>query len=846
MEWLIAAAYGAGFDFHTAPGRLPKDVVPVRYELSLAVDDGPRFSGRETVELTFARPTDRIVLHAYLLRVDEVTLDGAPVARVETDDDAQLVTITLSAPLPAGTHHLSLAFRGRLNDEPSGIYPLAYTDADGRLTRLVTTQLEATDARRVFPCWDEPAFRAVFAVTATVPAAWTAVGNMPVVARTEAAGRATVQFAPSPSMPTYLVELTAGDLAAIHGRAGAVDLAVWAPRGREEEGRVALSDAAEMLADYDAWFGTPYPLPKLDLIALPGGWDGAMENWGAITFADQYLLLGEATTTADREGVYDILAHEVAHQWFGNLVTMGWWDDVWLNESFASWMDARQTDLRHPDWRFFAALDGLKEEALWADARAAARPIHAPVTDEREALGGFDPLITYAKGQAVLRMLETYIGPETFRAGVQRYIADRAYGNATADDLWAALGPDVRQIAEGWTDAPGFPLISARATCRDEKRTLRLSQERFTLSESGAGQWQVPLAIRVGDGPVRSVLLAAEQDVEAGGCDDPVSLNADGIGYYRVAFDDDTLRANTAALATLPDLDRIRLLDDVWALVAIGRRPLDEYLALADALPLDASERAWDQVLSALRTLERATRGTDAHPAAIARASELLRPVAARLGPTSDPARESPARIALRRGVYGAVGRWGDDQVLTEARARYAGWRADRTSLGPDDRGWVLPVVAAHADEATFDALRAAARASSVAERREILGALAGVEDPALAARVARLILSREVPPELDAARVYLALTLAEAHERLGWSLLTGHTARLTGGFGSDAPLYVSLYTAGLFGDEVSAEEFAAWLEGYLPPGLASYRAGAVEAARFRQAVLQRLRAGLR
>ena len=322
----------------------------------------------------------------------------------------------------------------------------------------------------MFPCWDEPAFRATFELTVTVPAEWAAVSNMSIAER-EAAGQArhgTLSNA-APSMPTYLVHLTAGDLASISGRSGQTRLGVWAVHGQEQYGAVALANAAQILADYNDYFDYPYPLAKLDSIAVPGGFSGAMEDWGAISYNDQSLLVTPSSTMGDIQNVYSIQAHEMAHQWHGDLVTMAWWDDVWLNESFASWRAAAQTDARHPDWHWWEDQDQAREDAMRADARVSSHAIEQPVTNELQAANVFDADITYNKGQAVLRMLEAHLGADHFRDGVRRLMKAHAYSNASSEDLWSALGAasgrNVSVLARSWTEQPGFPVVSVAASC---------------------------------------------------------------------------------------------------------------------------------------------------------------------------------------------------------------------------------------------------------------------------------------------------------------------------------------------------------------------------------------------
>ena len=346
LSWLPAMlaavpASGAGFDFAQAPGRLPKNVVPLDYQLSVTPDlEAGTIAGTESVRLRVSAATASIVFNSLNEALADVRLDGAPVSAVVSDDERQLSTVTLAQPLAPGEHTLTFSYSARLEQQPHGMFLQHYVKPDGTRGVLVSTKMESTDARRMFPCWDEPAFRSTFGLSVTVPAAWATVSNMPVAARQVHGELATTTFQRSPPMPSYLIELTAGDLARISAQTAGTGLGLWAVRGREREGQVALADAQLILADYNDYFGFPFPLPKLDSIAVPGGFPGAMENWGAITYNDQALLVTPSSTIENRQTVYETQAHEMAHQWNGDLVTMGWWDDLWLNESFASWVAA--------------------------------------------------------------------------------------------------------------------------------------------------------------------------------------------------------------------------------------------------------------------------------------------------------------------------------------------------------------------------------------------------------------------------------------------------------------------------------------------------------------------------
>ncbi len=779
---VVGSAAAAPYTFESAPGRLPKDVVPVDYTIAVTPHlKTLTIEGSESVLLDVRKPVSSITLNSLNERLSHVTVDGRPVKEVHSDDQAQLTTITLKDSLRAGSHTLRFTYTGKIEKAPQGLFAQDYHDAKGKPAVLLSTQMEATDARRLFPCWDEPAFRATFTLTATVPAAWMAVSNMPMAERVVRGKLATVRFDRSPKMPSYLVVLTAGDLNAIEGSGDGTALRVIAPAGREVDGKAALANAADILADYNNYFGYRFPLPKLDSIAVPGGFQGAMENWGAITYNDQTLLVNADSTTADRQEVFDIQAHEMAHQWFGDLVTMGWWDEIWLNESFASWMAAKETADRHPNWNWWEGEDASKETAMRADAIATSHPIEQHVVNELDASNAFDSSITYNKGQAVLRMLESYVGPDVFRSALRQYMQDHAFSNTTGTDLWNALSnashQDVTRVAKNWTTQPGFPLISVSTQCAaDGARTLVLSQQRFFDDGSTPtdAAWSVPMQIRASlDGELSPFLLTAEQNrVEAGRCDSPLSLNANSIGYYRVSYDAASLALNTQHFASLRRADRIAMLDDQWALTQAGRAPLAQYLKLASGMGTNLDARSWTQISNSLSSIERALRTTPQHDAFASYARGILNVPFSRLGWES-PANETADLQRLRVRLIGYLGAWGDPAVLAESKVRYARFLNDRASVAPDLQEAILANVASSADAATFESLHQLAR--SVHDQAQLMryyGVLMQVRDPALASRAATIAMSDEIPAEAQAGRLGLISAIAGENPAISWAVL--------------------------------------------------------------------------
>jgi len=833
----------APFSFDTAFGRLPKDVVPLDYAVAIVPNVTEKtLTGTERITLNVRSATTRIQFNSLNETLSDVRFDGQKVNSVTSDDKQQLTTILLNSPAKVGHHSLTFSYSGKIETAPQGLFAQPYSKPGGGDGVLLSTQFEQTDARRMFPCWDEPAFRATFQLTATVPAEWATISNMPIAKKVTKGKLATVTFQRSPSMPSYLVEFTAGDLAEISATKDGVKFGVWAVRGQEQGGAVALANAQVILADYNDYFGIPYPLPKLDSIAVPGGFQGAMENWGAITYNDQTLLLTPSSTIGNRQTVFSIEAHEMAHQWNGDLVTMGWWDDIWLNESFASWRAAKETELRNPSWKWLEGEDASKESAMSADGRITSHAIETHVTDELQAANAFDPQITYAKGESVLQMFEAFLGDDVFRDGVRRFVKARAYSNATSADLWnaisAASGRTVAEIAADWTTRPGFPLVSVAASCDAAgNRSVSLAQQRFLLqgADPNPSHWNVPLQVRAGaDGAPQSLLLTKDgQSIAAGRCDQPLSVNANGVGFFRSAYDPATLQTNIKAFGSLPMRDRIVLLDDQWALVQAGQQKLPTYLALASSMGDDLDERAWGQITDALGTIEYAERGTPGHDAFASYARALIKPAADRLGWESKED-ETPGLQKLRRTLQSDLGAWGDQAAITEARQRFARFKTDRTAIAPDDQSAILSIVARNATPADFEQLHALAKsAKNETELRRFYSALMLVRDTKLAEQAAAIALSNEIPPQADAVRLNLVIGLHDENPALSWKIFSENLDTLMASHASFAPLIIAQYSPAIFWNSVPLDQLEGWVKSKVPAEMEDNVARGMETARF-------------
>jgi aminopeptidase N len=752
------AAAEPAYSFDRSPGKLPKAVIPVHYIIELTPDiESLTLAGVEVVDVEVRQSTAQLTLNAVDMTLGAATIDD-DTQRPDIAQDAAAETATLSFPRPVapGAHRLRIDFKAKINSFGRGLFFVDYPTDHG-VKRMLSSHLEPADARRIFPCWDEPAFKATFALTVTVPRAFMAVSNMPVAREVPVtADLKQVVFAPTPKMSSYLFVLATGELDRLTAEAGGTSVGVVTTAGKREQGRFALASAVKLLGYYNDYFGVKYPLPKLDLIAVPGGFGGAMENWGGITFFESRLLFDPSSNAATAQrGIFSILAHEMAHQWFGDLVTMGWWDNLWLNEGFASWMQEKAAEHFYPQWQTWLNGNGQKQSALALDARRTSHPIQQAVADQSEAMTAFDG-ITYNKGQAVIRMLESYLGEEPFRDGIRAYMAAHAYGNTTTADLWQALesaaGKPVTGIAASFTEQDGVPLVIAETSCSGSLQRLSLRQDRFVIAPSGSApasprSWQIPITVGPIDAkrPAETLLLEGSTEIAGGGCGEAVKVNLGDVGYFRVAYGPNNQASLSKSLALMAPEDRVDFIADSWALVQAGRAEPSSYLALIEAIGTDDHRAVWDQVIGTLNSLNRLARDRPERPALQAYARTRLRPLFDRLGWDAKSSDDDEA--LLRSSLIRTLGEFGDGDILVEAQRRFAGFVQNQASLPTALRDAVIHLAGLSADRASYDTLLALARKSTVTnERVRYYYAAASARDRTLARATLVLTLTDELP----------------------------------------------------------------------------------------------------
>jgi len=769
------------------PHRLAADVRPGEVDLHVEVDpqSSASFRGEVVHRLRLERRRRTLELHA-----DDLVVSGALVeaggrrlrGRILRHPERETIEIQLAEPLPAGEATLHLSFRGKLRGDLRGLYA-----ASAGERRYAFTQLEAPDARRFFPCFDEPSLKARFRISVTTATGNTVLSNNPVEKIVPLGrGRKTVHFRRTPPLSTYLLALAVGELVAsepVH--CGETEIRVWHAPGKERLTAFGLEAAKETLARLEAYFDLPYPYEKLDLVAVPDFEAGAMENAGAVFFRETLLLVDpETATLSEKKRAAEVICHELAHMWYGDLVTMAWWDDLWLNEAFATWMAFHVVDAWKPEWKMWNDFQHHRAAALGLDALAETHPIYVKVRTPNEATQNFD-LITYEKGASVVRMIERFLGAETFREGVRRYVRAHQESNAVAADLWGALaeasGQDVEPVVRAWIEQPGFPLLRLRRAERDGRSWLRFEQARF-LSNPAARKngalWPLPWVGRVGTGEstrtVRQLLTRRRGEIEL-----PVRGprfvygNAEEGGFYRPLHDEGELAALAGALDALAPVERMGLIGHQWAAARAGHAKVSGFLDLALSF---AKERDPDVLLALRAPLELCARsagrslGSAAEAALRARVARTFGDAFAEAGWEPGPRERDDDRLR-RAALLGLVGEVGESpELLAEARRRCEAFLAERRSLEPNLADAVVTLAAREGDESLFERFLASSReATTPQDQRRFLLALGAFTKPERVARALELTLTDAVGTQ-DVALLLTRLVSNRAASEPAWA----------------------------------------------------------------------------
>jgi aminopeptidase N len=779
----------------SVPTQLPRTAVPHHYAITVTPHtQSLTFDSTVAIDLDVVQPTRTLVLNAADLKLASATLTPAKggavlKATVSTDAKAQTATLTFPRQLATGAYRLNIVYSGKINTQANGLFALDYKNKEGKDARSLFTQFEAADARRFVPSWDEPDYKATWDLTARVPANEMAVSNMPAASsKPIAGGLKEVRFQTTPTMSSYLLFFAAGDFDRITKKVGDKEVGIVMSRGNGSKAQFALDAEAQLLPYYNDYFGTPYPLPKLDNVAGPGQsqFFGAMENWGAI-FTFEYALLNDPAITSEggRQAIFGIEAHEMAHQWFGDLVTMAWWDDLWLNEGFASWMANKATEHFHPDWGADIARVQAREEAMGLDSFKSTHPIVQEVRTVEQANQAFDT-ITYEKGESVLSMLEGFAGADKWRTGIRDYIAKHKYQNTRTDDLWAAMeragATGLGTIARDYTNQPGIPLIQVGPSqCAGGQTIATITQSQFSSDQRAEVaarplRWHVPVRATAGGAVTQVVTGGPTAQVTAPGCG-PLLINPGQTGYFRTLYTPAQLEALQGAFQRLAPVDQYGVLSDQMALSETGYQPMAASLAFLGEVPANANAKVVQLAVGAWSGLYDDFDNDPATQAAIAaRVSRIYGPRLQQLGFV--PRQSDSATDALLRGtLIGALGKMRDPAVLAEANRLFAAWQTNPDAIPGSLKATWLKVIARNANQATWDALHAKAKAANgEVERTSLYQLLGATSDEALARRALDLALTSEPGKTTSAGMI---TSVAGSHARLAIDFVLAHLAQV-------------------------------------------------------------------
>ncbi|NND04214.1 MAG: M1 family metallopeptidase [Acidimicrobiia bacterium] len=730
-----------------ADHRLPRSVIPSHYVLEIEPNfETFAFKGRVVITAAATERVAEIVLNSIEIDIDAVEVvaaDGSSQnAGLSYEDGRERVTLVLGTPVEPGPVEIRLDYTGTINDNLQGFYRSTYTTASGEEKVIATTQFEATDARRAFPCWDEPDMKATYQVTLVVPDHMMAISNAQVVSDEPAGpGQRRVEFATTMKMSTYLVAFIVGELEATDPvDVDGTPLRIVHTPGKAHLAQFALDAGAFALRYFADYYGIPYPGDKLDMIAVPDFAWGAMENLGAVTYRETALLVDpDKATQGEQARVADVIAHELAHMWFGDLVTMKWWNGIWLNEAFATFMELKCVDAYRPDWKRWLSFAAGRNAAMDTDSLASTRPIEFPVGSPEEANEMFD-ILTYSKGSSVLRMLEVYLGEDTFRDGIRRYLKAHSYANTETADLWSALeevsGEPVGEMMHGWIFQGGYPRVSVS---RDGDNIV-LSQEHFRFLGEGRDKWHIP-ALYAADEDEGRVLIGDESSVSGL---DGFRLNRGGQGFYRVQYEGELRDQIAHQAADLPAEERYALVSDLWANVLAGDVPAGDFLELASQFKEESEPEVWGAIIGGLGELNRVV-SSDDRPAFQDFVRNLVSDAADKMGwqpgaNESDLDRRLRGLLLRTRGVLG-----NDKTLLPDAAAVFAASR-NGDEVDGEVAAAAVAIVAANGSEEEFDTFIDAYRnAASPQDEVRFLQAAITVPEQETAAKVLEMLTAGDI-----------------------------------------------------------------------------------------------------
>jgi len=823
-------------DIASNPHRLPSSVVPSHYRIKLEPDlEKATFIGSVEIEVEVNNPTDTIQMNAADLAIQSARVvdsvgSNTEVADIFLDAEMERLTLSFDSQISPGPHTIVAEFTGVLNDQLHGFYRSTFTDDDGVDHTIATTQFESTHARRAFPCFDEPAFKASYGVTLIVPSEQFAVSNGPIISETDLKnGQREVVFEDTMVMSTYLVAFIVGPFEATDPvDVNGVPLRIVHPIGKGHLTDYSLEAGAFALEFFSKYYGIPYPGQKLDMVAVPDFAFGAMENLGCITYREVLLLVDkDRSTEPELLRIADVIAHEIAHMWFGDLVTMEWWNGIWLNEAFATFMATMASDNFNRDWGRWNQFSLERSMAFDVDSLKNTRPIEIEVNSPVDAEGMFD-LLTYEKGGSVLRMLEQFLGEEEFQDGISYYLNKHKYANTETNDLWDAIehvtNQPARRIMDSWIFQRGYPLVSASVS--EDGSTIHLEQDRFLYTRddtTDATIWSVPVVLKVGSGSgvseIRYLLEEKSSEVKLDSPADWVVVNAGGSGFFRARYTKDMLKSVSSSMfSNLSSIERYGLVDDTWSSVMAGRTSAADFLEFARSFQLETDLDVWTVLSGCLSSLEKLVEG-EAENQYRAVVRDLAQPGLDRLGWEPGDT-DSPRDLELRGLFIRLLANVGnDDLALENAGDLHDSYLRDAGSVEPNMAAAVTGVVASKGDTAKYDLfLKKYRNPSTPQEERRYQSALSAFPGEAEMKRTLTMTLDGTV--RTQDAPYLLAVCMRNKYQgHLAWDFVKENWDKINEAFPSNSIVRMLSGVTSLSQDEQAADVLAFFENHDVPQG---------------------------
>ena len=825
------------------------DTAPINYQLTFEPDLKKfTFFGTETITVSCKKPTKKITMHCAELKIKYCIVkseDDVISSTTKTNENREELFINLSKKIK-GIVTITLEFQGILNDRLLGFYRSQYKQ-NGKTKYLATTQFEAADARRAFPCWDEPEAKATFEISIIADNKFTAISNMPIKSKKKIKNKTLYKFEKTPVVSTYLIYLGVGEFEYLTGKTGKVQIRVITTKGNKSKGKYSLDLGKKLLTSYEKYFGIKYPLPKLDLIAIPDFAAGAMENWGAITFRETILLYDPKTSsTRTKQFIAEVISHEIAHQWFGNLVTMKWWNDLWLNESFATFMATKFVDKFYPEWNLWDQfIEDAMNTAMGLDSLKTTHPIDVTVNSPEEIREIFDA-ISYDKGGCVLRMLENYVGETNFRAGLKNYLSTFKYGNAQGQDLWDAIGKaskmPVSAMVNSWLKQPGFPQVEIT----QNDKSLVLKQSRFLMeptSKTQKGLWHVPITLGLGNETVTKLITKKSITVKTPSSPGFVA-NIGRTGFYRVKYDDGILLDLKMLVdqKQIPHVDRWAIQNDLFALCIAGKEDVANYLDFTDAYFDEDSYLPLTNVANNLNFLASLTFFEDFTDEIREYAINYFRKILSNLGWA--PKKSDKHTDAFMRGfsIY-VLGKLGDDSIIEQAEIKFKAFLKNPSTLHPDIRESIFSLVAWNGNVKTHSMfVTLYKKAKTMEEKLRFLGAMCSFRDEKLLIKTLQFSQTSEVRSQ-NMQLPIMRIAANPYGKKILWPWLKKNWGKMSKKVGYGNPLFNRIVASiALVADDSMESDIKAFFKKNPTPGTERTQTQTLEKIRIHSKFLRKMK----